>query len=103
MALNKAIPREVKEIQEICDTAVDIGPRPLMIFDLVPDHFKTEEICNDIMRINPAAIFLIPKRFRTKEMCEKAVEEDSRIMRYVLINLKLKGCVLRQLRKTYTC
>ena len=42
----------------------------------VPDHFKTHEMCNEIMRIEPAAFYLIPDRLKTQEMCIEAVEVD---------------------------
>ena len=33
-------------------------------------------MCNEVKRNNPAAFFLIPNRFKTQEMCIKAVEID---------------------------
>ena len=32
-------------------------------------------MCEEVMRVRPAAFFLIPDRFKTQEMCNKAVEE----------------------------
>ena len=37
----------------------------------VPDHFKTQEMCN-----NPAVFFLVPDIFKTQEMCNEAFKKD---------------------------
>ena len=47
------------------------GPYTL---DYVPDHFKTQKMCNEAMSNNPTVLFLIPDHFKTQEMCIKAVE-----------------------------
>ena len=50
--------------------------RPCMTF-FVPEHFKTRETCDRIMRTMPGAFHHIPNRFKTQEMCLKAAEADS--------------------------
>ena len=42
----------------------------------VPDHLKTQEMCNQAVRNNPAVFFLVPDRFKTQDLCIKAVEAD---------------------------
>ena len=54
----------------------------------IPDHFKTHEMCTDIMRINPAAFFLVLDHFKSQEMCIKAVEVDPWGVDYVLDHFK---------------
>ena len=41
----------------------------------VPDCFKTQWMCNKIMRTMPDVLHRIPDRFKTQEMCIKAVEK----------------------------
>ena len=42
---------------------------------MVPDHFKTEEMCNQTVENNPYRMRFIPVHFRTQEMCIKAIEK----------------------------
>ena len=39
----------------------------------VPNHFKTQEMCNDPMDIGPHYLAFVPDSFKTQEMCTKAV------------------------------
>ena len=39
--------------------------------------YITQGMCNEIMRINPAVFFLVPDRFKTQEMCIKALKVDT--------------------------
>ena len=57
----------------MCHKAVRREPHTLRY---VPDHLKTQEMCNDVMRINSVVFFLIPDRFKKQEMCIIAVEAD---------------------------
>ena len=41
---------------------------------VAPGHLKTQEMCNEIMSINPLSLVYAPDRFKTKEMCIKAIE-----------------------------
>ena len=40
-----------------------------------PDHFKTMEMCNEIM-VDPSSLQFAPDHFKTQEVCNKAVTED---------------------------
>ena len=66
----KEIPKHLKT-QEMCDEAVRINPLSLAY---VPDHLTMQEMCNEIMHIMPNVFHRIPNRFKTQEMCVKAVE-----------------------------
>ena len=68
----KEIPNRLKT-QEMCDEAVRINQLSLVH---VPDHLITQERCNEIMSTMPDAFHCIPDRFKTKKMCIKAVEVD---------------------------
>ena len=61
--------------QEMCNEAVKIK---LWMLLFVPDHFWTQEMCSKVMRTMPDAFYRsIPDRFKTQEMGDKAVKEDS--------------------------
>ena len=57
--------------QGMCNEAVRRKPYTLWH---VPDHLIMQEMCEEAMRIRPAAFFLIPDRFKTEEMCIRAVK-----------------------------
>ena len=67
----KEIPNYLKT-QEMCDEAVRIIPLSLAY---VQDHFRTQEMCNDAFTM-PHVFHRITDRFKTQEMCIKAVEVD---------------------------
>ena len=56
----------------------------------VPEHFKTTEMCNEIMRTMPEAFHRIPDRFKTQEMCKKAVKVDPSSLQPVPDHLKTR-------------
>ena len=59
----KYIPDHLKT-QEMCDEAVDIGPR---LLEFVPDHFKTQEMCDKALRDYLFSLRLVPDWFVTRE------------------------------------
>ena len=54
--------------QEMCDAAVREGPCEL---ESVPDHFKTQEMCNEVVPIYSYLLEHVPDKMQ--EMCDKAV------------------------------
>ena len=42
----------------------------------ISDHLKTQETCNEVMRIEPYSLAFVPDCFKTQEICDKAVEID---------------------------
>ena len=69
---------------------------------VAPGHLKTQEMCNEIMPINPLSLVYVPDRFKTKEievgpwqlynvpdhlktqdMCDKAGKDDFLSLQYV--------------------
>ena len=56
----------------------------------VPDHLKTQEMCNETMCITPEAFHLIPNRFKTQEMCIKAIEADPSFLQIVPDHFKMQ-------------
>ena len=38
----------------------------------IPNYFKTQEMCNEVVRIEPRPLASPTDRFKTQEMCNKA-------------------------------
>ena len=81
----------------MCDTAMRVDPgtinlhlkgvllrMPSVLLFSVPDHFKTQEMCDKAVTGNPYMLGHIPDHFKTQAMCTKAVEEDLSLLRHVL-------------------
>ena len=66
--------------QEMCNEAVR---NKLCRLLFVPDHFWTQEMRNEIMRTKPDAFHHIPNQFKPQEMCEKVVKDDSSSLEHV--------------------
>ena len=54
----------------------------------VPDHFKTQEMCEKSVEKDPWWLFNVPNRFKTDRMCEKAVQKNLLCLEYVPDHLK---------------
>ena len=65
-----AIPMQFKT-QEICDKEVSVDPWSLWG---VPEQYITQEICNEAIRHDPAVLFLVPDCFKTQELCINALK-----------------------------
>ena len=52
-------------------------------FFLIPDRFKTQEMCIEGVEVNPWQLHYVPGPFKTQEMCDKAVREDPSSLEYV--------------------
>ena len=57
-------------------------------FSLVPDRFKTEEMCNKAVEVDPWQLDDVPYHFKTQETCQKAVEVDPSSLQFVPYHLK---------------
>ena len=66
--------------QEMCN---DIVHNKLFMILFVPDHFWTQEMCNEIMCTMPDTFHRIPDYFKKQEMCGKAVKYDSSSLQFV--------------------
>ena len=63
-----------QKTEEMCKEAVHREPYTLRH---VPDHLKTQKICEE------AEFFLFPDHFKTQKLCDKAVRDDSSSLQYV--------------------
>lgn len=70
----KIVPDNFKT-QDMCGEAVDIKP---YLLEHVPDQYRTQEMCDEVICIRPASFFLNSNCFKKllQEMCITAVEED---------------------------
>ena len=51
----------------------------------IPDHLKTQEICNEAVDIEPVSLAYVPNRFKKQRMCLDAVRRKPYTLRYVPI------------------
>ena len=56
--------------QDMCNEAVRINPLSLAF---APDYFKTEEMCKRIVKKNPCYLVHVPDKYKTEETCMEAV------------------------------
>ena len=54
----------------------------------VPEHFKTKEMCNETVRMEPYSLEFVPDRLKTEEMFKEVVRRDSYSLMYVSDHLK---------------
>ena len=55
----------------------------------VPDLFKSQEMCNEAVRMEPCCgVEFVPDRLKTEDMCIEAVRRDEYTLGYVPDNLK---------------
>ena len=71
--------------EEMCNPAVVLSPYTLKY---ILDQYRTQEICVIVVCINPALFFLIPDHFKTEEMSIKGVEVDPWQLHYVSDHFK---------------
>ena len=86
MALLEIIPVWIREIpdnlktQEMCNEAMRIEPYSLAF---VSDYFKTQEMCDTAIEIDPFNLWHVPDNLRTQEMCIRAVEAGLGLLEHV--------------------
>ena len=49
----------------------------------IPDHLKTQEMCNEDVRINSLSLAYVPDHFKTQEMCIEAVKNKLCMLLFV--------------------
>ena len=57
----------------------------------IPDRFKTQEMCDEIVGIEPRSFAFVPDHFRTEEMWNDTVIRDAFTLGYVSDNVKTQG------------
>ena len=90
MSFCRDVPRWIKKVpkhlkaQEMCNEVVCIEPSSLTY---VPDHFKTEKMCNDAEK-DPYRLGDLPDSYKMARVCEKIIEREPRILKHVPDRLK---------------
>ena len=54
-----------------------------MTYENVPDHLKTQEMCQKAAEVDPWQLKFVPEDLITQEMCNKAVDDCSWQLKYV--------------------
>ena len=101
-----AVPRWIMEMpdhlktQDICNEAMCINPLSL---PHVPDHLQTQELCDAAVRENPCEFEFVPDHFKTQEKCiEKVKADQSNLFNtpvHSLASIKMAGLVCFRRRK----
>ena len=53
------------------------------VFFLVPDHFKTQELCEIAVEVDPWQLNDVPDYLKTQKMCDDVVQRDSYSLQFV--------------------
>ena len=59
--------------------------RCFFVFDVVPDKYKTQEICNLAVSLYFPFIVYCPYKYITQEMCDKAVNDSLAALKHIPI------------------
>ena len=63
----------------------------------IPEHFKTQEMCNETVAQFPYALRYVPDHLKTQEMCNQAVRNNPATTLFPTA-LKPKKCVSKPLK-----
>ena len=66
--------------QDVCNEVVRREPYNLRY---APDHLKTQEICDETVHTEPLSLAYVPDGFKTQKMCDQAVRDDSSSLQFV--------------------
>ena len=85
------IPEHLKT-QEICNEAIRTESLSLAY---VPDHFITQEMCNEAVLNKLYMLLLVPDHFWTQEMCNEIMRAMPDVFHHFPDRIKTQ-CVIRQ-------
>ena len=71
----ESVPRWLKQIPEHFKTVETVAQFSYAL-EQVPGHLKMAEMCTEAVCNNVTLFFLVPNNFKTEEMCIKALEID---------------------------
>ena len=49
----------------------------------IPDHLKTQEMCNEAVHLNPLSLKYVPDHFKIQEMCDEVVRNKLCMLLFV--------------------
>ena len=53
------------------------------VLKYIPDHFVTQEMCNEAVQSEPWALRFVPDQYKTQEMCNEAVQSELLMLEFV--------------------
>ena len=92
----KYTPVVERVVQEKFKKEVRRKPRFLAF---VPDIFKTQDMCDNVVCRKPWALKYVPDQYKTQEMRSQAVRNNPYLLEHIF--LKHKKCVKKPLKKTH--
>ena len=66
------------------------GAHRTYALEFLPEHFKTQEICNEVVKADPYTLQYVPDNLKTHEMFISAVEKYLYSLRLILDHLRTK-------------
>ena len=67
----------------MCDEAVEAGQYGPCSLASVPDHFKTQEMCNKAVEAVSWLLYYVHDCIKTQGMCNDAIQKRPRLLEYV--------------------
>ena len=67
----------------------------------VPEHLKTQEMCNKAVAGFSCALKYVPDYLKTQEMCNEAVRNNPYLLKHVSDHFKTQKMCERPLKKTH--
>ena len=72
----------------------------------IPEHFKTQKMCNEVVALFPYTLWCVPDHLKTQEMCDEAVRNNPAVLFLIVLKyfflfrivLKHKKCVSKPLK-----
>ena len=61
------------------------------LIETIPDHLKTQEMCNEAVDTEPLSLLHVPDHFKTQEMCDKVVRNKLFMLLFVPDHLWTQG------------
>ena len=55
----------------------------LVVFDSIPDQYKTQEMCDRVVSEDPFLIVYCPDRYKTYRMCDEAVDDSQEVLKFI--------------------
>ena len=54
------------------------------VFNSIPDQYKTQEMCDVVVSLNPFLIIYCPDEYKIQRMCDEAVDDSLAALKLVL-------------------
>ena len=54
-----------------------------VVFDSIPNQYKTQEMCDKVVSEDPFLIVYCPDKYKTQRMCDEAVDDSLAALRLI--------------------